>query len=87
MKLNEIISNKLFAVYFCECHVEIAKYMFHQKNKPDPFHNLHLTTLIHNHNTRLSSNTTILFQEREQKLEKSHFLLLVVKYGRMYLRN
>ena len=37
------------------CHLKIAKYMFHQKNKPDSLHNLHLTTLIHNHNTRLSS--------------------------------
>ena len=37
------------------CLLEIAKYMFHQKNKPDSFHNLHPTTLIHNHNTRLSS--------------------------------
>ena len=56
------------------CLLEIAKYMFHQKNEPDSFHNLHLTTLIHNHNNRLSlKHNYFIPRKRTEKGKKSFF--------------
>ena len=55
------------------CHLEIAKYMFHQKNKPDSFHHLHLTTLIHNHNTRLSSKHNYFIPRKRAENGKKSF--------------
>ena len=54
------------------CHLEIAKYMFQQKNKSDSFHNFNLTTHIHKHNTRLSSkHNYFISRKRTEKGKKS----------------
>ena len=55
------------------CHLEIAKYMFHYENKPDSFHNLHLTTLIHNHSTRLSSKHDYFIPRKRTENGKKSF--------------
>ena len=55
------------------CRLEIAKYMIHQKKQPDSFHNLHLTTLIRNHNTRLSSKHNYFIPRKRTENGKKSF--------------
>ena len=71
-KLNVLKINNI-------CLLEIAKYMFHQKSKPDSFHNLHQTTLIHNHNTRLSSKHNSFIPRNGTKNGKKSFSFVVGK--------